>query len=193
MEPKDLNFHVAPEPRERIDYISIFDMQNHDLLKSIVEINFGENAICFYSDLIAYDMIRQYEKQSSIEMHDHEIEKAKQILEPKIKAYLSEFEKKAALPELLKVTPWEEIMKINVISEPRNKSVIIDTVRIDDINWRKDFVLRGAQNKAMGVKMLYEELQSKFDKLFIVGIHEIDCIERVYEAIEECGDFTIIN
>lgn len=193
MEPRELNFHVAPEPRERVDYDAIFDMQDKYLLSAISDINTGETTEEQDIHGIAFGMLVGYDHERGFDMYDHEKDKALSILEPKIKAYLSEFEKKAALPELLKVTPWEEIMKINVISEPRNKSVIIDTVRIDDINWRKDFVLRGAQNKAMGVKMLYEELQSKFDKLFIVGIHEIDCIEHVYDAIEECGDFTIIN
>lgn len=145
-----------------------------------------------YASEIAFNMINEAENSGYPKLDFLIYDDVKESLTEIINEYMTDFVKNNAMPAILGGDTLDAVISGNYVDE-RNKSVIFDTVAIDDYFCKKDFIVRGATTPKAGLALLAKSQGKKFNRIWITGVHVIDCPEAVYEVLEESGQFEIIN
>lgn len=141
---------------------------------------------------IASNMIDEAEKAGVNRFDDWQRDDILDELEVMVREYMEDFVENNAMPAILGDDTLDAVVNGNYVDE-RNKSVIFDTVAIDDYFCKKDFIVRLATTPKAGLSLLAKSQGKKFDRIWITGVHVIDCPEAVYEVLEESGHFEFIN
>lgn len=76
----------------------------------------------------------------------------------------------------------------------RNKAVILDTVANDCWDHKVAYVVRGVELESQAFVQLEAAIgYDKFRMLHFVAAAKIDCVEHIYEVLQESGQYEIIN
>lgn len=163
----------------------IFDPANKVLIESLIEIK-----ACGNTDAIEY---APYIVDSMCELYP-ELDYLPN--EPEIKAELS----KMIIEHLLKYENSDVYWKLSgglhvteidplPTVEP-SKAVILDTVALDCLDHKVAYVVRSVDSEQQAfLKLAYAIGYEKFKMLHFVAAHKIDCIEHIFEVMEESGEF----
>jgi hypothetical protein len=167
----------------------IFDPANKALVESIIEIKAcGKTDATDYAPYIVDSMCARYPELELVpNAEEIESELKQMVIE-----YLMKYEDSDVYWNLSGGLHITEIRPLPLVE--RNKAVILDTVAVDCWDKKTAYVVRGAKYFEQAVLELEAAIgYDKFRMLHFVAATKIDCVEHIYEVLQESGEYTIRN